>query len=158
MAAIPMATYLLVWNPKLWHWADLPDVVNRVGRGEPVVERWSCGSNKRIVRGDRVFLIRLGREPKGIIGSGTVVVEPFEDVHWQPEKAQLGQKARYIEFQFDALLDPEREPILWRERLKSEAPLSRMHWDTRSSGVRIPDNIASELEKVWLDLVGPVGG
>lgn len=150
-----MAAYLLVWNPNRWHWADLPDVVERVGRGEPLVRRWSCGANKCIAPGDRVFLIRLGRHPKGIIGSGTVVVPPYEDTHWQPEKAQLGKKTRYIEFQFDALLDPEREPILWRERLKSEAPLSKMHWDTRSSGIRIPDDIAPALEKVWADLTIP---
>jgi 5-methylcytosine-specific restriction protein A len=153
-----MATYLLVWNPNRWHWADLPDVVKKVGRGERVVERWSCGSNRRIVSGDRVFLIRLGREPRGIIGSGTVVGEPFEDIHWQPEKAEVGRMARYIRFQFDALLDPENEPILWRERLKSEAPFSATHWDTRSSGIRIADEVARELEMVWSDLVGPAAG
>lgn len=153
-----MATYLLVWNPNRWHWADLPDVVKQVGRSEPVFMRWSCGSNKRIMKGDRVFLIRLGRHPKGIVGSGAVTVAPHEDIHWEPQKARLGKKARYIAFQVDALLDPDREPILWRERLKSEAPFSSMHWDTRSSGVRIPDEIVPELEKVWSDLVGPAGG
>jgi hypothetical protein len=71
-----MATYLLVWNPNHWFWAELPEVVKRVGRGEPVISRWSCGSNKRIAIGDRVFLMRLGREPRGIFGSGTVVDEP----------------------------------------------------------------------------------
>jgi 5-methylcytosine-specific restriction protein A len=149
-----MATYLLVWNPNRWHWADLPEMAERVSRGEPLISRWSCGSNKRIVPGARVFLIRLGREPKGIIGSGTVTAGSFEDVHWDPAKAQQGRTTRYIRFQFDALLDPEHGLILWRERLKSEAPLSRMHWDTRSSGVRIPDDIAVELEETWSDLVG----
>ena len=153
-----MATYLLVWNPIRWLWADLPDVVERVGRGELVVRRWSCGRNKRIVPGDRVFLIRLGQKPRGIIGSGTVTVASFEDVHWDPEKAQLGRTTHYIRFQFDALLDLEREPILWRERLKSEAPFSNMHWDTRSSGVTIPEDIAAELETAWSELVGPRHG
>jgi 5-methylcytosine-specific restriction protein A len=133
-------------------------VVEEVGRGEPVVRRWSCGSSGRIVRGDRVFLIRLGREPRGIIGSGTVVTAPHEDIHWDPKEAQLGKKTLYIRFQFDALLDPEREPILWRERLKSEVPFSATHWDTRSSGIRIADDVASELEKAWSDLVGPDNG
>jgi 5-methylcytosine-specific restriction protein A len=153
-----MVTYLLVWNPNRWPWADLPEVVKRVGRGEPVIRRWSCGSNKRIVIGDRVFLMRLGREPRGIFASGAVVDEPFEAVHWQPEKAKLGRKARYVRFQFDALLDPENEPILWRERLKSEAPFSAAHWDTRSSGIRIADDVAGELEKVWAELVGRPAG
>ena len=83
---------------------------------------------------------------------------PYEDVHWDPREAQLGKTTRYIRFQFDALLDPEREPILWRERLKSEAPFSSMHWDTRSSGIGIADDVASELEKAWLDLVEAAAG
>ena len=150
-----MATYLLVWNPNRWHWSDLSDVVERVGQGEPVVRRWSCGWTRRIAIGDRVFLIRLGQEPRGIIGSGTVVIEPYEDIHWDSEKARIGTTALYIEFQFDALLDPEQEPILWRERLKAEASFSSMHWDTQSSGIRIPDEIAGELEKAWSELVDP---
>ena len=108
------------------------------------------------MRGDRVFLMRLGREPRGVFGSGTVVVEPYEDIHWDPEKADLGKIALFIQFQIDGLLDPEHEPILWRERLKSEAPFSRMHWDTQMSGIRIPDEVANELEKVWHELVGLV--
>jgi 5-methylcytosine-specific restriction protein A len=152
-----MVAYLLVWNPNRWRWSDLPEVVERVGRGEPGVNRWSCGSNKRIVPGDRVFLIRLGREPRGIIGSGKVVEASFKDLHWDPEKARRGRTTRYIHFQFDALLDPDREPILWRDRLKSEAPFSSMHWDTRSSGIRIPDEVARELERAWADLVGRPG-
>ncbi len=150
-----MATYLLAWNPNRWHWSDLTDVVEKVGRGEPVVRRWSCGRSRRIVRGDRVFLMRLGQQPRGIFGSGTVVVEPYEDIHWEPEKARIGKKTVFLKFRFDALLDPEQEPILWRERLKSEAPFSRVHWDTQISGIRIPDEIAIELEKVWSDLTGP---
>lgn len=153
-----MATYLLVWNPNRWFWADLPDVVQRIGRGEPLIRRWSCGSNKRIAPGDRVFLIRLGREPRGIIGSGTITDGSFEDVHWHPERAHQGRTTRYIRFQFDALLDPEKEPILWRERLRSEAPFSQMHWDTRCSGVRIPDDVAVALEHAWSDLVELAAG
>jgi 5-methylcytosine-specific restriction protein A len=148
-----MSTYLLAWNPDRWHWADLHNVIERVDIGEPVIKRWSCGSTRRIVRGDRVFLMRLGREPRGVFGSGTVVVEPYEDIHWDPEKADLGKIALFIQFQIDGLLDPEHEPILWRERLKSEAPFSRMHWDTQMSGIRIPDEVANELEKVWYELV-----
>jgi hypothetical protein len=149
-----MAAYLLVWNPNRWHWADLADTAEKVGRGEPVTDRWSCASNKRIAPGDRVFLIRLGREPRGIIGSGIVTEGSFLDIHWDPEKARQGKTIHHIHFQYDALLDPEQEPILWRDRLKSEAPFSTMHWDTRSSGVRIPDEVAQALERAWAELTG----
>ncbi len=151
-----MATYLLAWNPDRWHWSDLNDVVKRVAQGELVLIRWSCGSTRRIARGDRVFLIRLGQEPRGIFGSGTVAVEPYEDIHWDPDKANLGESALFIQFQIDALLDPEQETIMWRERLLGEARFSGMHWDTQISGISIPDDVASELEMAWFDLVDVV--
>ena len=95
----------------------------------------------------------MGQEPRGIFGSGIVVVAPFEDVHWDEEKARSGKLARYLRFCFDALLDADSEPILWRDRLKSEPGLSKMHWDTRMSGVQIPGEVAEELEKVWAELI-----
>lgn len=148
-----MATFLLTWNPKRWPWPELPELVEQVGRGEPVIRRWSCGTSKKITKGDRVFLLRMGQEPRGIFGSGIVVVAPFENIHWDEEKARSGKLARYLRFRFDALLDAENELILWRDRLKSEPGLSKMHWDTRMSGVQIPDYVAIELEKIWAELI-----
>jgi len=29
----------------------------------------------------RVFLMRLRQQPRGIFGSGTVIVKPYEDIH-----------------------------------------------------------------------------
>ena len=49
---------------------------------------------------------------------------------------------------FDMLLDAEREPILLRARL-NEGVLGQMYWDSQSSGVLIPDNVARQLERVW---------
>lgn len=95
----------------------------------------------------------MGQEPRGIFGSGIVVVAPFENIHWDEEKARSGKLARYLRFRFDALLDAENELILWRDRLKSEPGLSKMHWDTRMSGVQIPDYVAIELEKIWAELI-----
>jgi 5-methylcytosine-specific restriction protein A len=142
-----MKTFLLSWSPKRWEWENLPDWIDRIEKGKASERRWSCGNSKRPQKGDRVFLIRLGEEPKGIFGSGTIVRGSYEDRHWEEEKALQGQKSRFLELQFDVLLNPE-ENIFSRKHL-NEPPFNKMHWDIQKSGAEIPFEIAIELEMRW---------
>ncbi|MDQ3557473.1 MAG: HNH endonuclease [Gemmatimonadota bacterium] len=90
-------------------------------------------------------MIRLGEEPKGVVGSGWVTSPPFEAPHWDPEKAEAGEVTRYVELIFDRL---EPEPLVSWERLQ-QAPFSAFKWGIRMSGLRIPPEIAEALEAVW---------
>jgi len=143
-----MATYLLAWNPNRWHWDNLQDIVSAYQRGETVYSTWSCGRNKSIRVGDTVFLIRLGREPKGIFAHGTVVSPSLEDTHWEdPNKT-----SQYVEYHINAIVNPETDKIITRSYLDSP-PYSQMHWNIQGSGVRIPDEIAAALLVDWSHLV-----
>jgi 5-methylcytosine-specific restriction protein A len=144
-----MDTYLLAWSSKRWEWEDLAEMSDMVKVGKPISTRWSCGKSKRLKKGDRVFLIRLGEEPKGIFASGTVIQGSYEDLHWEDHKAAAGETSFFVQVQFDTLLNPDINLILPREILKNP-PFSEMHWDTQMSGVHIPDNVAEELERVWV--------
>jgi 5-methylcytosine-specific restriction enzyme A len=143
-----MKTYLLAWKPIRSEWDDLPEISRNVkeGKGKPIC--WSCGKSKRPQKGDRIFLIKLGKKPKGIFASGYIVRGSYEDTHWDYEKARSGQISNFVKVQLDTLLNPEVENILSRELL-DEPPLSEMYWDTQMSGVQIPDNVAKELEILW---------
>lgn len=63
--------------------------------------KWTCGVNKSIKAGDRVFLIKLGLEPKGIVASGIAITDVFEGTHWDDEKATEGKKLE--EFMFNLI-------------------------------------------------------
>ncbi len=143
-----MNTYLLTWNPAKWPWPELDDCIQELRATGRYHERWSCGRNRKIVEGDRVFLLRQGLEPRGIVGSGWAVSNVFDDWHWDEAKRAAGQRAWCVEVEFDVLLDADREPILPRARL-NEGILGQMYWDSQSSGVLIPDNVAKHLERVW---------
>ncbi len=143
-----MKTYLLAWNPKRWQWEDLARMSQQVKNGNFMSIRWSCGRSKRIKKGDRVFLIRLGEEPRGVFASGIVLAGSYNDEHWDAARAAMGGTTMYVEVQLDALLNPETDTIIPRELLDGEL-FSAMHWDTQMSGISIPSKIAGELEKVW---------
>ena len=68
-----MSTYLLIWDPTKSPFYELSDLSGKVKNGNSVNFPWSCGSTKRIKKDDRVFLIRLGKYPKGIFGAGKVI-------------------------------------------------------------------------------------
>ncbi|GAC1475232.1 MAG: hypothetical protein NVSMB9_27250 [Isosphaeraceae bacterium] len=70
-------TYLLTWNPKRHAWANLEAEVRATTEGRLVYRhRWSSGSTKRIRRGDRLFLLRQGVEPRGIMAAGWATSKP----------------------------------------------------------------------------------
>ena len=94
--------------------------------------------------------MRLGVPPKGIMGSGIVVSELFEGVHWDPERAERGETVPRVEILFDVLSDL---PILSEEMLAS-GTLSAGNWFPQASGTRIPDEVADRLESVWTRATG----
>jgi hypothetical protein len=144
-----MITYLLTWNPSKWPWPELADCIQEIKATGHHLERWSCGRNHKIVEGDRLFLLRQGLEPRGIVGAGRAVTIVYDDWHWDDAKRASGQRALYIDVEFEALLDADREPILPRAQL-NEGVLGQMYWDSQSSGILIPTGVAHQLEIVWM--------
>lgn len=144
-----MATFLLAWNPKRWHWNDIAEMSQLVQSGKLITTRWSCGNSKRLQNGDRVFFIKLGQEPKGIFASGYVVQSSYEDLHWDNEKEASGETAIFVKVRFDKLLNPENNNSILPRQLLDAEPFQEMHWDTQMSGIQMSDHVASELEEVW---------
>jgi len=77
-----MPTYLMTWNPDRWAWEEIGDAAEATAAGEGYQSRWSSGNTKTIKRGERVFLLRQGQEPKGIVGTGWTTSDSYEADHW----------------------------------------------------------------------------
>jgi hypothetical protein len=77
---------IVTWNPDRGKWADrggYHDAIERTARGEPAeVVDWSTGGRKGgVLGGDRVFLLRLGDQGRGIIASRTALGEIYQAPH-----------------------------------------------------------------------------
>lgn len=150
-----MATYLLKWDPNKWDWRNIKELAEAVKGGIPVTKPWSCGNARRIAAGDRVFLIRLGREPRGIVGSGHVTRGSYEAHNLEAQDTGRDKKGNmFIDVRFDALGEPMHEALLPRGKL-NDGMLKSFLWDIQTSGAQIPDNVAEELEKTWHDRAFP---
>jgi 5-methylcytosine-specific restriction protein A len=143
-----MKTFLFAWNPKKWNWTNLETSINEVERTGRTSEKWSVISHKKINPGDRAFLMRLGEEPKGIMGSGFVVSKPFLSPHWDGS----GKLVNRVMIDFEVLLNSSSEPLLDLKTL-NQGNLAKVNWTPQSSGIEIDNEFSDELEALWFDFL-----
>lgn len=131
------ATYLLTWNPD--NYQDGGNAGVRVGENE----RWTCHSTKP-QPGDRVYLIRLGGDPRGMVARGTVTKGSFEDADWRdPSKTR-----RYIEFRAEETR-PDCATGLLPMVLLEQISKGSFKWSAQSSGISVPPALAKQLDTLW---------
>jgi 5-methylcytosine-specific restriction enzyme B len=141
--------WLLTWNPSKWSWETLVrDRATTVGGGK-VEMSWRCSSTKPS-EGDRVFLVRAGLPPKGIVAAGKVTRASYEDTHWDRARAEAGERTRFINVAFDQVRDASIDKILPLERLQEVEP--EQEWNPQSSGIQIKEKSARALERMWREL------
>ena len=150
-----MRTWLFTWNPSRYAWDDKYDgyleMKNQISQAGITYNSWSCGNNKSIKKKDRIFLIRLGVEPRGIMASGYAATDVFEGPHWDAQKEALGIKCRRLFIEFDKIQDPLSENIISMDKLLEINP--KYKWSSQMSGIEIPDHIADEVEKIWKNVI-----
>src|SRR5688572_2757066 len=95
---------------------------------------WSCGNRHHLPEGSRVFLIRLGDQPKGIVASG-----------WCTRKSYRKGGRNYIDLTWDVL---SANPVVDLSELQ-RSPFASFRWIIQASGFEIPPNIARDLSRFW---------
>lgn len=136
-----MKAYLFGWNPVKFKWEDIDKDVARLKTKGGFEDDWSVISHKSIQPGDRAFFVRVGLEPKGIFASGIVSSAPFLAL-------RRGRTYYRIAIKFDVLLNPDTEPILTLDTLKT-GNLAAQMWAPQASGISIRPELVDELEGVW---------
>ncbi|MBV9488674.1 MAG: hypothetical protein JO069_02985 [Verrucomicrobia bacterium] len=146
-----MSAYLLVWSAKKSSFTDeryreeLPE-----GPGS-----WSNGKRKAPAEpGSDFFFLRVGREPKGIIGYGTITSEGYPDDHWDDDKYERGENEIYCDLKFerwtDCLNHPER--VLTLDILR-HAGLTHTDWTPQRTVAELKDpSDVSRLKELFDEL------
>ncbi|HEX2879806.1 MAG TPA: HNH endonuclease [Polyangiaceae bacterium] len=88
--------------------------------------------------------MRLGQEPKGLVGAGWSVSEPERFPHWDAERAAAGDTLPMIQAEFDVLSDVPIVPLADLEQASSDG----FSWTPQSSGIEIPSGLAAQLERL----------
>jgi len=144
-----MNAYLFGWNPVKFKWDDIDDDIKQLSETGNLEDNWSVASHKTIKPGDRAYIARVGLEPKGIFASGYVASEPYIAF-------RKGRHYHRITIKIDVLLNPDKQPILSLDILKT-GNLAAQTWTPQASGISIRPQLADELEGVWLDFLDTGG-
>jgi hypothetical protein len=142
-----MGSYLFGWNPLKFKWEDLDKDIAALGGNGKLADNWSVVSHKTIQPGDRAYIVRVGVEPKGIFASGYISSHPYLAL-------RKGRTYYRIEITFDVLLNPDKQPILTLDILKT-GNLAAQNWTPQASGISIRPQLVDELEGVWQDFLTP---
>lgn len=141
----PPATFVLLWNPSSWEWSqdDRDRMQQLIAEQGQAPDRWSTGSRTSGMHsGDRIFLLKVGTKPLGMIASGTARSEIEYWDHWDTERQE---QAPFVDVAWDTLLGPQE--VLPREVLKEEMPDSG--WTFQGGGVLLTPDVADDLELLW---------
>lgn len=145
-------TFLLTYNTDKWHWDNFEQAQKSLMEEGRYIGSWSCGNSIKLRTGDRVFLIKLGKNPRGIMASGLVFDSVYEAPHWNKERRRKGELSNYVNIDFDVIRNPVSNDMLLMEQLKEID--SHFTWSSQSSGIEIPEYIANKIETLWREMTG----
>ena len=110
---------------------------------------WLCGSGNPKV-GDRVFVIRTGQKPEGVIACGVVTRAPYSVPHWSPYKAEAGDMVRYIGTEMNESRIGKQDAIVSLADLKKAE--SKQRWKLQFETIEIVGKPARTLQRLWKKL------
>jgi hypothetical protein len=146
-------SWLFTWNPDNFPWESLNSDRDTTHGGKTVTHRWSC-SNRNAKVGDKAYLTRTGKDPKGIIAIGNVITSPYEQPHWDEIKADNGKTRWYVDIVFFRIQNPfQKDLIITDDDLKTIA-LDSQKWAPQGSGIEIKTRSAGLLQKLWDEKIG----
>lgn len=145
--AVQVRSFLLTWG----NFEETPDsemleVTEALKTAATSQTQWSSGNRRDMNVGERVFLLRQGRDYPGIVGQGIIAEAPKPGKHWDPERRKAGVEAWYIKVNWHEMLS--KEAGLSRQTLV-DAGFSESLLNAQSSGVMIPDADLAKLDQLW---------
>ncbi|AZM96557.1 hypothetical protein [Vreelandella venusta] len=127
-------TWLMAWNPKHWPWKSYQDDRLKIASGENVTLPWRTASTQPR-EGDTFYLVRVGQEPRGLIARGNIASAPYEDDHYNAERATNGETARFVDITLTDLRDPDVDGYISMATLQAGTP-GGQNWSPQGQASR----------------------
>lgn len=138
---ISVNSWLLAYNLEKYDWENVSEeysfdtMLKRIHNGGAYFDTWKC-MNLNIKEGDRIYIIKLGEEPRGIIAKGYAVSDSY---NFNDQKS--------VDIIITDAFDYRSEPIIFIDTLKKENP--DQHWSIQNSGITIKPEAAKWLVDNW---------
>ncbi len=144
--------YLFTWKTgERWPHENLRRFVDDFRSEGSAEVDWTCAAFRQIQPGDRAYLLKQGRPPRGIFGRGRVLGSPYEKQTVAPHTGRWLVDLRFDVEKGDVLCDPEVRLLVAEEQLLELAPKSQ--WQNQAAGISLEAEAARQLD----DLINAIG-
>ena len=143
---VTVKSWLLAYNPLKYDWENddeansFDTMIYKLQNGGAYTDCWRC-INKQVKVGDRVFIIKLGKDPKGIIASGFAISDSYVD-YYNDDNGDKQQKS-VVDICLTKALDYRNGDIILYKSLKEKFP--EQQWTPQGSGISIKSDAANWL-------------
>ncbi len=134
-------SFLFTWKPtETYPHAEIRRLLDEFEANGSLLERWRCASHRMVREGDRAYVYKQGKPPRGIFAAGTIV-GPAEE----RRVARPNENRFVVPIEFEVFVDPaERFLVSNVDLLQVSAPTP---WNTQRSGVPLARGIEDLLNR-----------
>ena len=144
------STWLMAWNPEHWPWNSFENDRLKIANGEDVSLPWHTVSSKPQV-GDTFYLVRLGKEPRGLIARGNITSAPYNDDHFDAKRAAHNGTTRFVDITLTDLRDPDVDACISMTKLQADTT-DGQNWSPQGSGIEIKPLSVKLVNRLWENL------
>lgn len=144
--------YLLTWNPSGFPFSRFKPAADLVRDQGSATLGWSSGNRTHVSVGDRVFLMRQGEEPRGLVGSGRITEGVKVLPHYNEQERRDGKTYNQVMVLWDTL---QELPVLPVDELTSRTGEEDL-WKRQVGGTEIKKEVLDRLEPAWEEALSPI--
>jgi hypothetical protein len=133
-----MTDFLLTWKESGWPHENIVRMANQMGSNGYVDEHWRIIAHRLAKAGDRVWVLKQGRGPRGVFGVGKITGPPA------PGEASNGKVQWMAPVRFSAFVDPKQQ-LLIDEKVLS-AILRPKQLNAQASGYPLDEDQSNALD------------
>jgi len=136
-----MSAFLLTWKQDGWPHENIVRMARSIELEGHVDEPWRLHAHRKANVGDRVWLLKQGRGPKGIFGTGHVIAPPRQG------PAGNGQIQWMAPIRFSAFVDPLQQLLIGEDVVARVLRTTQMR--SQASGDSLGDDQSEALQRAF---------
>jgi hypothetical protein len=133
-----MTSFLLTWKESGWPHENIVRMANDIEANGHVDEPWRIAAHKLAKDGDRVWVLRQGRGPRGMFGVGEITGPPVRG------EAGNGKIQWMAPVRFSAFVDPKQRLLIGEKTVSSILRPNQLN--AQASGYPLDDEQSNALD------------
>jgi len=135
-----VTSFLMTWKESGWPHENLVRMARVLEKDGHVDEPWRIKAHTKAAEGDRVWVLRQGRGPKGMFGAGRIIGAPTLG------DAGNGETQMMVNVRFESFVDPKKHFLIDEDSVARVLRPQQIR--AQASGYKVDDEQSAAFEKL----------